>query len=195
MDEERRQWLESAPLQRLIGIAGHVSSQRWHRVTSSQHGMTSAGASTLLVLAFGVDRGGFDAGTPGRATSGDLARRLWITPATMTGIIDNLERDGYVQRTRDDADRRQVWISITAAGMAQMRQLAAQLQQEFPLTATERDPEKVAIIRQYLIEVIELYYDKEGKEGEDGERNDGPAPRGGGPRPDQAVPETSGQRG
>jgi DNA-binding MarR family transcriptional regulator len=192
MDEERRQWLESAPLQRLIGIAGHVSSQRWHRATSTQHGMTSAGASVLLVLAFGVDRAGFDAGTPGRATTGDLARRLWITPATMTGIIDNLERDGYVERTRDDADRRQVWVSATAVGMARVRQLATQLQKEFPLTATEQDPEKVAIIRQYLIEVIELYYEKEG---EDGERNDGTAAGGGGPRPDQAIPEASGQRG
>src|SRR5947207_15652693 len=140
MDEERRRWLEGAPLQRLIGIAGRVSSQRWHRATSMQHGMTSAGASVLLVLAFGVDRAGFDAGTPGRATTGDLARRLWITPATMTGIIDNLERDGHVQRTRDDADRRQVWVSATAAGMARVRQLAVQLQKEFPLTATERDP-------------------------------------------------------
>jgi MarR family transcriptional regulator, organic hydroperoxide resistance regulator len=192
VDDERRRWLESAPLQRLVGIAGHVSSQRWHRATSSQHGMTSAGASVLLVLAFGLDRTGLDAATPGRATSGDLARRLWITPATMTGIIDNLERDGYVERTRDDADRRQVWISVTAAGTARVRQLAVQLQREFPLTATERDPEKAAIVRQYLIEVIELYYEKEG---EDGEAGDGPAPGGGGPRPDQAVPEASGQRG
>jgi DNA-binding MarR family transcriptional regulator len=192
MDEDRRRWLEAAPLQRLIGIAGHVSSQRWHRVTSTQHGMTSAGASVLLVLAFGVDRSGFEVGTPGRATSGELARRLWIRPATMTGIINNLERDGYVQRARDDADRRQVWISITASGMARVRQLAVQLQQEFPLTATERDPEKVAVIRQYLIEVIELYYEKEG---EDGEPNDERPARGGGPRPDQAVPEASGKRG
>jgi DNA-binding MarR family transcriptional regulator len=152
--------------------------------------MTSAGASVLLVL--GLDRTGLDTNTPRRATSGDLARRLWITPATMTGIIDNLERDGHVERTRDDADRRQVWISVTAAGMTRVRQLAVQLQKEFPLTATERDPEKAAIVRQYLIEVIELYYEKEG---EDREAGDGPVLGGGGPRPDQAVPEASGQRG
>jgi hypothetical protein len=97
-----------------------------------------------------------------------------------------------VQRSRDDADRRQVWISITEIGMARVRQLAAQLQKEFPLTATEQDPEKAEIVRQYLIEVIELYYEKEG---EDGEAGDGPATSGGGPRADQAVPEASGQRG
>lgn len=166
MDDRRRRSLQSAPLQRLVGIAGHVSGQRWHRVTSTQHGLTSAGASVLLVLAFGVGRSGFDEGTPGRATSGELARRLWIRPATMTGIVDNLERAGLVRRTRDDADRRQVWISVTPAGMERVRELGARLRRAFPMTPTEQDPEKVAIVRQYLIELIELYHDEEGSDGE-----------------------------
>jgi len=39
-----------------------------------------------------------------------LARRSGLHPATMTGILDRLERGGWVARDRDPADRRAVVI-------------------------------------------------------------------------------------
>lgn len=39
-----------------------------------------------------------------------LARRAGLHPATMTGILDRLERGGWVARDRDTADRRAVLI-------------------------------------------------------------------------------------
>ena len=36
----------------------------------------------------------------------DLALRVGVHPATLTGILDRLERDGWVARDRDQADRR-----------------------------------------------------------------------------------------
>lgn len=39
-----------------------------------------------------------------------LARRAGLHPATMTGIIDRLERGGWVARDRDTSDRRAVLI-------------------------------------------------------------------------------------
>jgi DNA-binding MarR family transcriptional regulator len=39
-----------------------------------------------------------------------LARRAGLHPATMTGIIDRLERAGWVARDRDTSDRRAVLI-------------------------------------------------------------------------------------
>jgi len=42
-----------------------------------------------------------------------LARRAWLHPATMTGILDRLERGGWVIRDRSTSDRRGVllrWI-------------------------------------------------------------------------------------
>jgi DNA-binding MarR family transcriptional regulator len=39
-----------------------------------------------------------------------LARRAGLHPATMTGILDRLERGGWVVRDRDTADRRAVMI-------------------------------------------------------------------------------------
>jgi DNA-binding MarR family transcriptional regulator len=40
-----------------------------------------------------------------------LARRAGLHPATMTGILDRLERAGWISRDRDPADRRAVTIS------------------------------------------------------------------------------------
>src|ERR1700743_1118529 len=39
-----------------------------------------------------------------------LARRAGLHPATMTGILDRLERGGWIARERDPADRRAVLI-------------------------------------------------------------------------------------
>jgi len=39
-----------------------------------------------------------------------LARRAGLHPATMTGILDRLERGGWVVRERDQSDRRAVVV-------------------------------------------------------------------------------------
>ncbi len=39
-----------------------------------------------------------------------LARRAGLHPATMTGVLDRLERGGWISRERDPADRRAVVV-------------------------------------------------------------------------------------
>src|SRR5262249_45382179 len=107
--------LSDAPLLRLVSLAGHMVSQRVGRVMNQQHGLTSSGAAVLSVLTWGVGRG-LDTGTPGRATHAELAQRCFFTPATLTGVIDTLEKSGYVRRERDETDRRVVWLVLTDAG-------------------------------------------------------------------------------
>jgi DNA-binding MarR family transcriptional regulator len=46
----------------------------------------------------------------GPLSPGALARRAGLHPATMTGIVDRLERGGWVVRERDPADRRAVSV-------------------------------------------------------------------------------------
>jgi len=46
----------------------------------------------------------------------DLARRMYLHPATMVGLLDRLELKGLVQRIRSDKDRRVVHVSITDQG-------------------------------------------------------------------------------
>lgn len=46
----------------------------------------------------------------------DLARNMYLHPATMVGIIDRLEKKGLVSRTRSESDRRVVLITLTSQG-------------------------------------------------------------------------------
>ncbi|HEY7034861.1 MAG TPA: MarR family transcriptional regulator [Thermomicrobiales bacterium] len=51
-------------------------------------------------------------------TLGDVARRLMVTPAVVTGLIDRLERRGYVRRVSGGSDRRRVHLALTEEGRA-----------------------------------------------------------------------------
>lgn len=55
-------------------------------------------------------------GAPYRATPGQLARQLGMSPAALTNRLDALERRGYVERTHDRDDRRKVTATLTRAG-------------------------------------------------------------------------------
>ena len=47
---------------------------------------------------------------------GDLSRKMYLHPSTVTGVIDRLESKGYVVRDRDSADRRVVKVNLTPCG-------------------------------------------------------------------------------
>jgi DNA-binding MarR family transcriptional regulator len=46
----------------------------------------------------------------------ELARRMYLHPATMVGLLDRLEGKGLVKRTRSEKDRRVVHIDLTEQG-------------------------------------------------------------------------------
>lgn len=50
---------------------------------------------------------------PGPRTPAELAEAAGVTRATMTGLIDTLERDGYVVREPDPSDRRMLLVRLT----------------------------------------------------------------------------------
>ena len=46
----------------------------------------------------------------------EIAEQIGVTRATVTGLLDGLERDGYLARHQDCADRRALTIHMTAKG-------------------------------------------------------------------------------
>ncbi|GIF73451.1 MarR family transcriptional regulator [Asanoa siamensis] len=56
-----------------------------------------------------------------------LARRAGLHPATMTGVLDRLERGGWVTRERDFADRRAVTVQAVRGRAAELVRLYAGL--------------------------------------------------------------------
>jgi len=53
---------------------------------------------------------------PGLLTPAELAEAAGVTRATMTGLIDTLERDGLVKREADPDDRRMMPVKLTPKG-------------------------------------------------------------------------------
>jgi DNA-binding MarR family transcriptional regulator len=52
----------------------------------------------------------------GRSSMQELAAALDVTPPTVTGMVRRLLEQGYVERARDDADWRTVWVELTEQG-------------------------------------------------------------------------------
>lgn len=48
----------------------------------------------------------------------ELARQMYLRPATVVGILDRLEAKGLVTRTRSQKDRRAVDVELTDVGRA-----------------------------------------------------------------------------
>jgi DNA-binding MarR family transcriptional regulator len=52
-----------------------------------------------------------------------VARRAGLHPATMTGILDRLERGGWIERSRDPSDRRGVVVQAARGRGAEILRL------------------------------------------------------------------------
>lgn len=59
----------------------------------------------------------------GAMSPSELGDRLIVTRATVTGLIDSLERRGFVRRSANPADRRSLLVGITPAGLEVIQQV------------------------------------------------------------------------
>ncbi len=50
----------------------------------------------------------------------DLLPHLETTPAAITTLLDRMERNGLVERNRDEGDRRIVWVTMTPFGRTEV---------------------------------------------------------------------------
>ena len=59
----------------------------------------------------------------GPISPSELGERLIVTRATVTGVLDSLERRSFVRRSPNPADRRGLLVEITPAGLDVLREL------------------------------------------------------------------------
>ncbi|WBU57705.1 MarR family winged helix-turn-helix transcriptional regulator [Paracoccus sediminicola] len=67
----------------------------------------------------------------GSSTGTAIAKRMHVAPATVTAMIDKLERAGHVTRAPSQTDRRQTLIVLTQKGRAALERAPDALQQRF----------------------------------------------------------------
>lgn len=105
MSEERREDRSETALVALRRIlrATELNS----RLLASRTGLTTSQLIILQIVA-----------RHGRVLPSTVARTARLTQATVTTLVDKLERAGLVTRRRDTEDRRRVWVEVTAAGQS-----------------------------------------------------------------------------
>src|SRR5919204_6073607 len=100
----------------------HVAQERW----AERQGLSEGRLGLLMVL----NRFGQEGINLGR-----LAELLRVTPRNVTGLVDNLEKAGLVERVADPDDRRAVRARLTDAGRDRIKSIwKPTLDQQSPLT-------------------------------------------------------------
>jgi DNA-binding MarR family transcriptional regulator len=84
----------------------------------------------------------------GRMTAGRLAELTGLTTGAITGVIDRLEKAGFVRRERDEADRRKVFIMIVPENVAKIGRLYVPMQEAMQkVWSTYSDAELQLLLR------------------------------------------------
>ena len=89
----------------LIEHTGHAMELARERELA-QYGITSRTAATLLVV-WAMDN---------NATPTDISRWLLREPHSVTGLLDRMERDGYIRRFQDRQRKNVVRVAMTEKG-------------------------------------------------------------------------------
>jgi DNA-binding MarR family transcriptional regulator len=97
-----------AERRRQVALRLHAAAIRLLRALRRQDAATGVGPARLSALSVIVFRGPL--------TLGALAEAEQVRPPTMSRIVAGLEREGYVRRATDAADRRRAHLHATAAG-------------------------------------------------------------------------------
>jgi len=98
----------------------------------------------------------------GPVTAGQLAEITGLTTGAITGVIDRLEKAGYVQRVRDAADRRKVLVQSTLDAMRQrqIRKLFDSLVRAMTELASDYSDRDLAVILDFMKRSKVLLHDE-----------------------------------
>lgn len=89
----------------------------------------------------------------GPMPAGELARRIGITSGAVTGVVDRLERDGWVRRISDPTDRRRVVVQILPAHAERIAHVSAAFQPlvgEIAEINEQFDDDELHVVLQWL---------------------------------------------
>jgi len=83
-----------------------------------------------------------------------ISNRVQLSSPTVSGILDRLERAGLVLRERGSSDRRKVWLRLTEAGTAKLRDTPAPLQDRFVRRVNELPEERKRALSESLTTLV-----------------------------------------
>jgi DNA-binding MarR family transcriptional regulator len=137
MANQRRQELLEAVTQAIY--ASSTAAVFFHTAIAEQIGLGPTEEKTLLLLS-----------GSGSHTAGEIARHTGLTTASVTDLIDRLERKGFVRRVRDTKDRRRVIVEPDTRRLAELAQVFGSFQGVFTDLLERYSDEQLVTITDYL---------------------------------------------
>ena len=87
-------------------------------------------------------------------TAGQIAERSGLSTGAVTGVIDRLERAGYVRRVRDPHDRRKVLVEVSKNNLTAYGDAFDGLWLALDRALANYTPDELKAIERYITEMI-----------------------------------------
>lgn len=95
--------------------------------------------------------------------AGDLAAGERVSAAAMSKLVARLERDGLVERTPSETDRRRVGLTLTAEGARTLRRVRSRRTAWLATRLRELDPAALAAVEAAVEPLARLLHEREGR--------------------------------
>lgn len=92
----------------------------------------------------------------GVSTPGRMAELTGLSTGAITGVLDRLERAGFVVREPDPHDRRRTLVRITPERMPDMRHIFAPLGQGMTRLCAKYSTDELSLVLRFLREMDEI---------------------------------------
>ncbi|MBD0334463.1 MAG: MarR family transcriptional regulator [Cyanobacteria bacterium Co-bin13] len=94
--------------------------------------------------------------TPGMSM-GEIGEKTLITKGTLTGVVDRLEKKGFVLREVPPGDRRSVIVRLTAAGEALFEEVFPAQIQDLKQRFEQLEPSELELLRVLLSRLRQVF--------------------------------------
>ncbi|MFW3169809.1 MarR family transcriptional regulator [Geodermatophilus sp. CPCC 206100] len=130
---------EIALLLRRLTVELDAVGQRF----AGMHGLGRTDVRALVTIMDAARRGEL-------LTAGALGSAVELSSASVTALLDRLERVGHVHRVRDDDDRRRVVLELSESAMAAGAQFFGGLNRDLTAAMAGYDDAELAVVRRFL---------------------------------------------
>ena len=141
-DVERR---ELALLLRRLTVELDAVGQRFAEL----HGLNRTDVRALVAI--------MDAARGGKSlTAGRLGDAVDLRSASVTALVDRLEKVGHVRRVRDPEDRRRVALEMSDSAMAAGAEHFGGLAKDLGAAMEDYSDEELAVVRRFLLDMTDV---------------------------------------
>ena len=116
---------------------------------ASVHGLNRTDVRALVAI--------MDAARRGEAlTAGQLGEAVDLRSASVTALVDRLEKVGHVRRERDPEDRRRVSLQLSESAMAAGGEHFGGLARDLVAAMGTYSDDELAVVRRFLTEMTDV---------------------------------------